>query len=126
LLPGDTLQTLAVMQSGFHQVRVWNAAGCSEISDSSEVSISLTETEASSINIYPNPSTGRFVLDLTSHSGVFEVLVYNQVGQLIRTTEVHGAQKSTLDLSALPSGSYNLVLSQDNKDVLNRKVVIVD
>jgi WD40 repeat protein len=126
LLPDDTLQSYFVAQSGFHQVRVWNTAGCSEISDSTGAFIELDEKEVGEISISPNPSKGLFIFDLSNVSMSYEIMIYGVSGQAVYTGLIEAGKKASVDLSEHAAGSYTAVLQSDNGMVITRSLVIID
>ncbi len=62
------------------------------------------------LTVYPNPSAGTFLLDVTnSLTGAVHITVHNAVGRRLfaeETTKMSEAFSRTLDLSALPGGVY--------------------
>ncbi|MDO7884828.1 T9SS type A sorting domain-containing protein [Hymenobacter cheonanensis] len=68
-------------------------------------------TAKAAASLYPNPSQGQIVLDLSGLAqGTYSVQVLDLTGRVLRAQQV-GAQASPLDLSGLPQGAY-LVLVQ--------------
>jgi hypothetical protein len=61
------------------------------------------------LQIYPNPSTGIFVMTMNSESEFVDVLVQNLIGQELYSfsdSKSSGEFNKTIDLSALPNGIY--------------------
>jgi|GEM_PF-3799001 len=89
----------------------------------------VTGTQSAELNraisVYPNPSTGRFTLDVASKSkaSTLQVQVSNQLGQVVYTGAVKNAAGNQLDLSKLSGGIYNLKI-QDGDQFTVRRLVI--
>jgi len=79
------------------------------------------------LKVYPNPSSGVFVLtiyDLRFTNG--ELTIYDVLGQVLQKAAVEGgsrSQKFEINLSAYPAGIYHLQLITD-KSTINKKIVI--
>jgi hypothetical protein len=71
------------------------------------------------LNIYPNPSNGRFFINLEEEA---ELKVINIAGAIIQTQMIAGASNE-IDLTGLPTGVYILSFSTSEK-VYNERVVI--
>ncbi len=69
------------------------------------------------LNIYPNPGTGSYVIDLQNISSVVKMVeVYNVSGQMIAIKpqqKLHNQQNITLDLSDQSNGIYLIKLVTD-------------
>lgn len=79
-----------------------------------------------SISVYPNPSQGKFQVDLsdTQFTNDYTVEIYNTRGQKIFTSSQNIQQTSlNLDLSAHPAGIYFIKLFEGDL-LYNRKVLI--
>ena len=72
-----------------------------------------------SLTLFPNPNTGRFGIRVnTDLYTKFNVRIYNNLGQLIRTQQIAGVffgQVVQMDLTQLPNGTYHLLFSNDEK-----------
>jgi hypothetical protein len=75
------------------------------------------------INIFPNPSTGKF--SIQSNSGNIGMIeIYNVLGEQIYLSELKNKTSNEIDLSGVPKGIYFVKISDDNKGVINKKIVI--
>ena len=123
-IAGATSRTLSATSGGNYKVKVWNAAGCEEISAPYFVgTIGLDEAVLSDITIYPNPSTGQFNLDLTKIQSEVQVAIYDGVGKQV----YRGSAKNELlqiDLSGLASGMYHIVLRDAEGASVTKRVSI--
>ncbi len=78
------------------------------ISDFDNLSGAKENLEAK-INIYPNPASN--IINITSDVILDKYTLYNRLGEVIK----RGAFESSLDITELPSGSYIVVLSKEDK-----------
>jgi hypothetical protein len=93
-----------------------------------------TDVTANAINVYPNPSTGKFNVGFTSETAQPLVLkvVETATGKIVKTQFINAAKGAnqvavTMDNSISASGSYIVTLEGDNikynaaKLIVNRK-----
>jgi hypothetical protein len=77
------------------------------------------------LNVYPNPSNGKFVLEYYSleknKNGTVEV--YNMIGKKVYSQNELPPSQTTFDFSSLPSGVYFLNFKTENNTVV-KKIVI--
>ncbi len=84
---------------------------------------SLSESEnISSINIYPNPSNGKFYLQGITTG---EIEIYNTLGEKIFSQKIV-SDETQIYLNNQPKGIYFLLLTQDNKNFATDKLIITD
>ena len=100
---------------------IGNATGCSsteEITTACNTIIPRLSQVPSTIELYPNPTTG--LLEVRGISYAYFKII-NTVGQ----TLLHGALQgdTTLDLSAFPKGIYFIHISSEEEPIRVRKVV---
>jgi len=81
-----------------------------------EEKIPLSSSQ-SSFKIYPNPTTGTFILELTGDISVEKVTVdiYGIWGEKILTETINGERKHEFSLSDKPSGVYFIRIISGNK-----------
>jgi hypothetical protein len=85
------------------------------ILDNGEVT-STSNTSATSLTIYPNPSAGIFTVENAS-----AVTVTDAMGIEVYAGSVHAAK---LDLSNLENGIYLIAIANNNGSTSNQKIVI--
>jgi hypothetical protein len=80
------------------------------------------------LNIFPNPSTGKFTIDINSPlKGTMNVTIYNPLGQIVKTvqdTEFDGVGSIDIDLTKYAS-TYYLVKVDLPSGSTTRKVIMV-
>jgi hypothetical protein len=79
------------------------------------------------VYIYPNPTTGKFLIEWTGLSGKVEVEITNLHGNKISDESIlvpaDGSYKGTFDLAGHPKGVYLLHLIGEEK-VLVKKILL--
>jgi len=120
---GDTTQAITVSQAGNYSVTVTDFLMC-ETDTSINItvlpqpcSLSVSETDKISIELYPNPTTGKFQLQLVNSdlSGT-EILVFNSLGQQL-TIDYNKLNSNTIeiDLSSKEAGIYFVRIGEGDK-----------
>jgi len=94
------------------------------VQDSTVVSVH-TSTDGFIVNVYPNPSSGIFTLDLRNNiSGSAIIKVYNVLGEEVKQINCLGCKnKTTIDLRKQSKGVYYLQISTADK-VTTKKIII--
>ncbi|MBE0639564.1 MAG: T9SS type A sorting domain-containing protein [Bacteroidales bacterium] len=86
----------------------------------------IAKIDQQALNIYPNPSKGLFVIELTSAEDVtYQLAVVNLLGidVLQKTIEFSGSYNETIDISALPEGVYYLYLRNEQQSIVRKLIV---
>lgn len=113
------------------KVKSVNMCGTSVASDPKEVilhaPVGMSELNGMGLEIFPNPNSGKFTLDITS-AGVARVniLIYNTLGTVVyseKEVDLNGKLHKTIDISTLPKGIYHLKVEGDNTSVVKRVVI---
>ncbi|MCW3078171.1 MAG: hypothetical protein JWO32_2780, partial [Bacteroidetes bacterium] len=77
------------------------------------------------ISMYPNPSKGVVVLDLTRFTGhQVEVSVYNTLGQVVENKVYKTISHVTVDLASQPDGIYFAEVKGDDQILSKKKIII--
>ncbi|MDP2175163.1 MAG: PKD domain-containing protein [Bacteroidota bacterium] len=85
--------------------------------------INSAESMNNAVSIYPNPNSGIFNVTLDSEiNGEMTVLVYNTIGELIKTIVVNDNQ-TNVDLSDVASGVYTVKVMADNQ-IATKKITV--
>jgi N-acetylneuraminic acid mutarotase len=107
-------------QNGIWYVTVTSAAGCSSTSPWFFSDVSIEDTASNrSIDVYPNPSEGKFII---KHEGLNEEIsieVVNMLGETIYST-VTKKDISEIDLSAEPAGAYFIRLRTGSAEAVQK------
>jgi PKD repeat protein len=125
-IAGATNPSYTVTQSGLYSVVIFDGNGCQ---NAANLFVSITGIEGifgdASISIFPNPSNGVFVIELTSNTELSDLMLYleNELGQRVYySMDVPQAKtlKKEINIGALPSGIYFLRLQSGNSVMIKR------
>jgi zinc-dependent metalloproteinase lipoprotein len=113
-IPGATAQTYTIKEKGTYTLIITDANGCTSTSDAFiATGISTLENEAY-IDIFPNPTTGNFTLNLTvTQKDDYQISLKNVLGQVICNENLNnfkGTYNKQFDLSVYGKGVYTLTL----------------
>jgi uncharacterized delta-60 repeat protein len=84
------------------------------------------ENQSVTISIAPNPFSNQTTLQSNIPFENTSLLVYNSIGQLIKTINHINGQQITFSRDNLPNGLYFAHLMQDNKSIGIQKLVITE
>ncbi|MFN4930442.1 MAG: PKD domain-containing protein, partial [Bacteroidota bacterium] len=122
----------------YYQVRANLIDECSSDVDVYQQSISNTVgygnalgieniDQALEVNIYPNPNNGAFNVAIESgFNEDIKMMVYNQIGEIIWSTQLENLNKSTtiyVPLEQSAQGVYHLSVA-GSKSIVNKKIII--
>ncbi len=79
--------------------------------------LGIEENTTNLFILYPNPTNG--LLNIISSTSISEVTVYNNLGQLLLTSE----EKNQVDISALSEGIYFVKIKDENGRIETKKIV---
>ena len=89
--------------------------------------VGMDELTGMQILVYPNPSNGKFTLDISAERlSTFNLKVFTMLGNLVfieNGLSVSSKLTKTVDLSSLPAGVYHLKVEGSNGTVI-RKIVL--
>ncbi|MBK7853094.1 MAG: T9SS type A sorting domain-containing protein [Bacteroidetes bacterium] len=85
----------------------------------------LLNTGQNSINLYPNPTNGKFIVELLNEVKSGTIIVYNSLGEEIYAEEISeetGVKAKEINLNARP-GVYFAVFVNKEKRFIHRFVI---
>lgn len=108
-----------------------NTCGESVASEPKEVTlyapVGMNENNSMGIEVFPNPTSGKFNLDITSGFVTkININIYNVLGNIVYTennVQLNGNLHKTIDISTLPKGIYHLKVEGENSSVIKRIVI---
>ncbi|HNW00222.1 MAG TPA: T9SS type A sorting domain-containing protein, partial [Chitinophagales bacterium] len=114
-IPGATGLTYTASTPGNYKCRVTKTAtGCFKNSNAIAVSVPCKEgevlTENTEVNIYPNPASDYFSVDVDP-TFINDIKIYNQSGALVK--HITGWQGEQIYAGDLPKGVYAIILIGD-------------
>jgi parallel beta-helix repeat protein len=84
-------------------------------------------TAFGSINVYPNPSTGLFTVDLDLNEVMdIQMIVTNVMGQVVSTKEINaanGVSSEQIDLSTEAAGVYYMSIVSNENELINKMLI---
>ncbi|MFA6403832.1 MAG: T9SS type A sorting domain-containing protein [Salinivirgaceae bacterium] len=84
--------------------------------------VSSSFTNASEVQIYPNPSNGALMIELPANSGITKIELFNEIGMLVYTQ--NNLQRLTnLNLNNLSKGIYLISLSGESRKILLKQII---
>lgn len=119
---GQNTEDISGLAGGVYTATITDANGCvttQVVTVGSTVGIS--ENALENINVYPNPNTGAFVIELPVNNIETTVEIYDVQGKLIYQSTLT-SDKNNLDLG-LATGMYNLRIKNAN-GMKNHKLMI--
>lgn len=127
---GATSTEITVSDAGTYSVTVTDTDGCEQVEEATVTtftSVADLNAVAASMSIFPNPSTGRFQVDLTvAKAQSISINIVNMQGRTVLAENwnaVSGNNTQIVDLSNAPSGIYFVRLNTID-GVINRKIVV--
>lgn len=84
--------------------------------------LSVNSTERIKMNMYPNPATDYMVINPADQSEVYDIMVYDMNGKLLKSAE-HLTGDTQLSVSDLAAGTYFLKLKQSGNELVRKFVV---
>jgi hypothetical protein len=129
VITGATGRDYVPTQTGVYTC-IGGKAGCNATSSYYFEYTGIASTANSkAVMVYPNPTTGVFTVELDgSLSGkTFNMACYNSIGTVVAAKELNGANgnsKTTIDLSNLPKGVYQLKLQADGEATVVKHIIV--
>jgi hypothetical protein len=102
-IPGATQAQYTQTADGVYQVYWTNEQGCSAWSE--PMLVNGVTNSMQLMSVYPNPADTRVQLDLPT--GTYRVTVSDMSGRIVHEAS-NFSRFNTLDVSALPSGTYSI------------------
>jgi uncharacterized repeat protein (TIGR01451 family) len=118
LVTGTTIENTANIYFDYNPAVVTNTTVNEFVS-----ALAVNENKPGKLNVYPNPGTGKYVIELSDGSGNsgFNIEVYNLIGELVLSTR-STSDHTSVDLSAQPDGIY-FVKVNGSKRSFNQRIV---
>ncbi len=89
--------------------------------EGADISTGIAGITRSSVQVFPNPTSGKFTIEGLDKSRVTSIEIRNAIGQGIQRSEIKGEQTG-IDLSSQPSGIYFLTIRMAEQ-VISRKLI---
>lgn len=119
-IPNATNNTFQPSENGEYWVYVTNQFGCSAYSDTLNYqSNGVRSIVKEIVQIFPNPSNGKFVIEWNEMKNVDNVSIIDNKGNLVKLLPV----LSEYDLTDLPKGMYIIEIKND-EEIIRQKLMI--
>ena len=96
--------------------------GCTQLTECIPVTLGLENADKYMFNMYPNPNSGQFTLELNTLGNNTRFKLINQQGQVVYSKAIT-TLKTNVMLNEVENGTYIVVIS-DNNHELRRLLVI--
>jgi len=124
ILLGETDTLFVAQNNGDYFVQVTDSFGCSNNSDTVSIIVLGIENNHRTIaNVYPNPTTDKIIIELTSSNKVHTLILLNSLGEIMQTKQLNNALKYEFDLHGLAKGIYYLKMITDKKEYVQKVVL---
>ena len=84
--------------------------------------VSVSEVKQNIFNVYPNPTSGVFSLELNDNKS-YDITIFNSLGQKVYNNVVNSTSM-LIDLEKLESGVYTIELQ--NSDIVYTERIIIE
>jgi hypothetical protein len=123
-LPGETNSTIQIDVSGTYSVKITDNNGCSSSSSNFNAQLgTVLENVEQQINLYPNPNSGSFTIDLPEGVELNILTVTDAYGKLVNTEYSASGTGMFVNLSSIARGVYFLNYQINDRWFTNRFVV---
>lgn len=75
------------------------------------------------INVYPNPSSGKFIIEFPGLSQQMDIKIYNMLGEKVYSSPKAYTANTIIDISNQPNGIY-FVRFHDGTKIYNQKIIL--
>ena len=128
LPPTPDVWSLAI--SGVNIFAGINVGGGVYVTNIESITTNIIENSSNfnEIRIYPNPfsSSSTIKINSTIESETSELRIYDLLGNIVKNIQIISDQEIKLNRDNLPSGAYFLKLTQENKTIATKKLIITD
>jgi hypothetical protein len=121
-IPGATDQFYVPFISTSYAVIV-SDGDCVDTSDCFSFNIGLEENLLTQIKTYPNPVQQDLFLDIQNLGKLASFSLMNAEGKIVLEPTKANSKKTRIDMSAFPSGMYQLILLDENQQRFSKKVL---
>ncbi|MBS1917908.1 MAG: T9SS type A sorting domain-containing protein [Bacteroidetes bacterium] len=107
--------------TGFYRLKMTDLDGSVKYS---QILTVQQDCAGRSVSIYPNPASNTVSVNIEGYGNSVTGHIYNMIGQVLKTVSLQNGT-NTLNCSGLPSGTYNLSLTDNAGKTSVHKIVVV-
>ncbi len=117
----DTVTIYSTTGSGNYKVNVWNNSTFGSYRIRHRNATGMEDFSKRDFSIYPNPSSGKFSIEIGNNCEIINLEVYNLIGEKILQQQ----NSNQIDLSNSPKGIYfvNLLTDKGEKSCIKKMVI---
>ena len=108
---------------GNYTVVVTDANGCKDTASFTIGSTMSVDPEKAGFNIYPNPASTQFDVDLSSISGLCQLRLLDSRGRALTSQKLEGGQRHTLSVLGLSAGVYVVEIQNGENNYRQRLIL---
>lgn len=98
-------------------------SGC-DISCNDLLTVGFDEIENEGmVNIYPNPNSGSFLVEIRDIYHHASIEIYNNLGQKVKELNINNEKSYKIDIENLSNGIYVIIIQLDNEAPIVKKVI---
>lgn len=120
VIPGANFPFFTADENGEYAVIITDGA-CTDTSDCISIDqVGLDDFIAKEMKLYPNPTTGQFIVAIPSYNGEsFDFVILNSIGNIVYSGQI-SSDKTTIDLSQFAKGIYLIRLTDGENTRIER------
>ena len=122
-IPGADSANFLPSNTGNFTVSITNPDSCMYTSLVYIYTVGINNLDENMWSLYPNPTSNLITLNWSANLKVNTIRVMNVLGEVIKTSSKVNGHSTTIDLSALPGGTYLVKLATD-KGILTKNVLL--
>ncbi|MDD3875925.1 MAG: T9SS type A sorting domain-containing protein [Bacteroidales bacterium] len=109
-------------------ITVYGSNNCGDGSSSPAFPVTIltdiNEVDALNINVYPNPSDGKFYIEMNTRTGEkFNVKIFNTVGAIVFDEQLNDELLHPFDLGHLSNGLYYVQISSNSINKMEKLII---
>lgn len=122
-IAGETNQLLEPTENGSYAV-ILAKDGCSDTSACYDITaLSFKSIDGTAMRLYPNPSDGKFIIDMEQYYSTTEIQVYDPSGRLVYNATYKDKSKIEIDLN-VSIGIYFVTIENESHQKQRIKVIV--